>query len=110
MYYKKFIQDYGKIARPLIKMLKKGSFKWSLQAKESFEKLKEEMTKAPVLAFPYFNKLFIVECDASRSGIGGVLMLENRPIAFFNHALQGKTLFLSTYEKEMMVLVFVVQK
>ncbi|BBN67650.1 hypothetical protein Prudu_144S000300 [Prunus dulcis] len=102
--------DYGKIARPLTEMLKKGSFKWSLQAEESFERLKEAMTKAPVLALPDFNKLFIVECDASGSRIGGVLMQEKRPIAFFSHALQGKTLFLSTYEKEMMALVFAVQK
>lgn len=109
-YYRKFIQDYGKIARPLTEMLKKGSFKWSLQAEESFERLKEAMTKAPVLALPDFNKPFIVECDAPGSGIGGILKQEKRPIAFFSHALQGKTLFLSTYEKEMMALVFAVQK
>lgn len=109
-YYRKFIRGYGKIARPMMDMLKKGSFKWSAKAKESFESLNEVMTKALVLALPDFDKPLIVECDASGSGIGGVLMQERRPIAFFSHSLQGKNLFLSTYEKEMLALVLAIQK
>lgn len=63
-----------------------------------------------MLALPNFNELFIVECDATRSGIGGVLMQNQRPIAFFSHALRDKNLFFSTYEKEMLALVLAVQK
>ena len=55
-------------------MLEKGNFKWNLKAEASFEQLKMVMTQAPVLALPNFNELFIVKCDATRSGIGGVLM------------------------------------
>ena len=60
------------------------------------------MTQAPMLALPNFNELFIIECDGTRSGIGGVLMQNQRPIAFFSHALRDKNLFFSTYEKEML--------
>ncbi|KAL5814796.1 hypothetical protein ACOSQ3_025587 [Xanthoceras sorbifolium] len=108
-YYRKFIQNFGKIAGPLTKMLKKDSFVWTPIAEEAFKKLKEAMTKALVLALPDFSKKFIVECDASGSGVGAVLM-QDRPIAFFSQALQGKNLLLSTYEKEILALVLAVQK
>lgn len=109
-YYRKFIQDYGKIARPLTQMLKKGCFQWGPQAEEAFIKLKGVMTQAPVLALPDFEQPFIIECDASGAGIGGVLMQRGRPIAFFSQALQGKNLLLSTYEKEMLAIVLAIQK
>ncbi|KAJ4952425.1 hypothetical protein NE237_029257 [Protea cynaroides] len=90
-------------------MLKKNQFEWTQEVVEAFNKLKEDMTRAPVLALPDFSKPFIVECDASRSGVGAVLMQE-RPIAFFSQALQGRNLLLSTYEKEILALVLAVQK
>uniref|UniRef100_A0A2N9IK08 Integrase catalytic domain-containing protein n=1 Tax=Fagus sylvatica TaxID=28930 RepID=A0A2N9IK08_FAGSY len=108
-YYRKFIQSYGKIAAPLTQMLKKNSFVWSPKAEDAFQRLKDAMTKAPVLALPDFTKVFIVECDASGSGIGAVLQQE-RPIAFHSQALHGKNLLLSTYEKEMLALVMAIKK
>ena len=108
-YYRKFIQDYGKIAAPLTNMLKKNSFKWNTKAEEAFQRLKEAMTQAPVLALPDFTRQFVVECDASGSGIGAVLR-QDRPIAFHSQALHGKNLMLSTYEKEMLALLMAVKK
>lgn len=108
-YYRKFIQDYGKIAAPLTNMLKKDSFEWSTSSEVAFQRLKSAMTKAPVLSLPDFSETFIVECDASGNGVGAVL-LQQRPIAFFSQALQGKNLLLSTYEREILALVLAVQK
>ncbi|GLT61287.1 hypothetical protein SLA2020_340060 [Shorea laevis] len=108
-YYRRFIQDYGKIAAPLNRMLKKNNFAWTAAVEGAFENLKEAMVQAPVLALPDFSKEFVVECDASGVGIGAVLH-QGRPIAFLSRALQGAQLLLSTYEKEILALVMAVQK
>lgn len=83
---------------------------WNEGADQAFLTLKKAMTEAPVLALPDFSQPFIVECDASGFGIGAILMQANRPITYFNQALHGKNLELSTYEKEMLALVAAVQK
>jgi hypothetical protein len=109
-YYRKFIQGYGSIAGPLTQLLKKDAFEWTNKQTMLLLFLKKAMTSGPVLALPDFNKPFVVECDASGSGIGAVLMQDSRPIAFFSKALKGKNLSLSTYEKEMLALIASIQK
>jgi hypothetical protein len=67
--------------------------------------LKEAMCKAHVLATPDFTKTFIVECDALKNDIGGVLMQEGRPLTFESQTLKGKDLNKPIYEKEMMTIL-----
>jgi hypothetical protein len=109
-YYRKFVQGYGGIAAPLTTLLRKDSFGWNEKAEGAFQKLKEVMTNPPVLGLPDFSKSFIIECDASGEGIGAVLMQEGRPLAYISRGLKGKSLALSTYEKELLALVMAVRK
>lgn len=57
-YYRKFIKDYGKVARSLTELTKKDGFKWNEKAQEAFEELKRRITTAPVLQLPNFNDEF----------------------------------------------------
>ena len=109
-YYRKFVKDYCLIVAPLTALLKKDSFQWSAQAKLAFNTLKQAMSQPPVLALPNFTKPFVVECDASSIGLGAVLIQNHRPLAFHSQALKGRSLLLSTYEKELLALVTAVKK
>jgi len=86
-YYRRFIQNFSKIARPLnVQTRKKIEFKWTSQCQEAFDELKSCLLSPPVLAYPDFSKPFIITTDASKYSCGAVLSQmingEDRPIAF----------------------------
>lgn len=108
-YYKKFIRNYVSISKDLTNLLKKGAFKWTEQANVAFETLKLALTTAPVLAVPNFSLPFVLEIDASKFGIGVVLMQQGHPLAYISRSLCPKWHKLSVYEKELLAIVFSVK-
>ncbi|KAM5587861.1 hypothetical protein ABKV19_006351 [Rosa sericea] len=108
-YYRKYVRNFGIIAKPLTNMLKIGGFQWTKMAEQAFEDLKYALMHTPVLALPDFTKEFVIECDASGIGIGAVLSQDGHPIAFLSKALAPRHMALSVYDKEMLAVVYAVQ-
>ena len=109
-YYRKFVNNYGRIAAPLTTLLKKDEFSWTPEATKAFEHVKEAMCQAPVLATTGFTKTFIVECDASGNGIGTILIQDERPITFESRPIKGTFLRKAIYEKEMLAILHALKK
>jgi hypothetical protein len=88
-FYRRFVKDFSTIATPLNELTKKGVvFKWGEPQENAFQELKKRLTEAPLLMLPDFRRTFEVECDASGIGIGGVLMQEGKPVAYFSEKLE----------------------
>jgi hypothetical protein len=65
-YYRQFIKDFSKIAKPMMKLLEKNkAFEWTVECQASFEELRKRLTLAPVLVLPDLTKKFDIYCDAS---------------------------------------------
>jgi hypothetical protein len=105
-YYRRFIEGFSKIAKPMTELLGKGAeFKWTAAREASFNELKKKLTTAPVLIMPDTQKSFSVYCDASRQGLGCVLMQEGHVVAYASRQLRKHEENYPTHDLELAAVV-----
>ena len=105
-YYRRFIEGFSKLAKPMIALLeKKAKSVWSEKCQANFEELKKILTIALVLILPDLSKNFSIYCDASRLGLGCVLMQEGRVVAYASRQLRKHELNYPTHDLELTVVV-----
>jgi hypothetical protein len=81
-YYRRFIEGFSKIAKPMTELLEKGKmFEWTPWHEASFQELKKRLTTAPILTMPDMEIPFSIYCDASGQGLGCVLMQDGHVVA-----------------------------
>jgi hypothetical protein len=82
-YYRRFIEGFSKISKPMTELLEKDKkFEWTSACEASFQVLKTRMTTAPTLVMPDMEKLFSIYCDASGHGLGCVLMQDGHMVVY----------------------------
>jgi ribonuclease HI len=92
--------------KPLTTLLEKGKkFKWDEKCQASFEELKKRLTTAPVLIMPDIHKGFDVYCDASRQGMGCVLMQEGKVVPYASRQLRKHEQNYPTHDLELAAVV-----
>jgi hypothetical protein len=105
-YYRRFIEGFSKIVKPLTSLLEKDKkCVWSEACQDSFEELKKRLTTAPVLAMPDIYKSFDIYCDASKQGLGCVLMQEGHVIAYASRQLRKHEQNYPTHDLELAAVV-----
>ena len=114
-YYRRFVPEFSRIASPLHSLLKRNAvFCWTSDCQHAFDKLKSLLVGAPVLAYPQFDRPFILETDASVLGLGAVLAQEQtdgqvHPIAFSSRSLSVHERNYGITELETLGLVWAVK-
>ena len=106
-YYRKFVDGFSKIATPLTNLSKKDKkFDWSDTCQHSFKDLRQRLMTAPVLALPSGKDGYVVYSDASRQGLGCVLMEDGRVIAYASRQLKKHEQNYSAHDLELAAVVF----
>jgi len=105
-YYHRFIPDFSRIAKPMMELLKKEvKFVWDEKCENAFHTLRAHLTTAPVLSQPDNSKSYDVYCDASGTGLGCVLMQDNRLITYASRALRPHELNYPTHDLELAAII-----
>ncbi|KAL0540162.1 hypothetical protein IC582_024392 [Cucumis melo] len=105
-YYRCFIEDFSRLALPLTALTRKNvKFEWSDKCEQSFQKLKKRLVTAPILVLPVTGKDYVIYCDASRLGLGCVLMQDGYVIAYASRQLKEHECNYPTHDLELAAVV-----
>ncbi|GJR21574.1 putative reverse transcriptase domain-containing protein [Tanacetum coccineum] len=106
-YYRRFIKEFSKIAKSMMKLTQKG-IKFDLGEKEenAFQLINQKLCSALILALPEGSEDFVVYCDASHKGLGVVLMQREKVIAYASRQLKVHEKNYTTHDLELGSVVF----
>ncbi|GJV97024.1 putative reverse transcriptase domain-containing protein, partial [Tanacetum coccineum] len=106
-YYRRFIEGFSKIAKPMTKLTQKSvKFDWTEKAEVAFQLLKQKLCSTPIMALPEGSENFMVYCDASYKGLGAVLMQKEKVIAYASRQLKIHVKNYTTHDLELGAVVF----
>ncbi|GJR85709.1 reverse transcriptase domain-containing protein [Tanacetum coccineum] len=106
-YYRRFIANFSKIAKPLTSLTQKNKkYVWGVEQEEAFQTLKSKLCDAPILSLPDGVEDFVVYCDASNQGLGCVLMQRGKVIAYASRQLKIHEKNYTTHDLELGAVVF----
>jgi hypothetical protein len=95
---------------PLTQLTQKGqAYVWDAKSEKSFQELKKRLTSAPVLILPNPKESFVVYCDASKTGLGGVLMQNRQVVAYASRQLKVHEKNYLTHDLELGAVVYVLK-
>nr|GFB98438.1 retrotransposon protein, putative, Ty3-gypsy subclass [Tanacetum cinerariifolium] len=106
-YYRRFVEGFSRLALPLTKLMRKGeNFFWNEEQEKSFEELKQHLVSAPVLTLPSGSGGFHIYSDASKKGLGCVIMQHGKVIAYASRQLKPYEVNYPTHDLELAAVVF----
>ncbi|GJS63069.1 putative nucleotidyltransferase, ribonuclease H [Tanacetum coccineum] len=106
-YYRRFIEGFLKIAKPMTKLTQKSvKYDWGEKEEAAFQLLKQKLCSVPILALPKGSKNFVIYCDASHKGLGTVLMQREKVIAYASRQLKIHEKNYTTHDLELGAVVF----
>ncbi|KAA0067836.1 hypothetical protein IC582_019322 [Cucumis melo] len=109
-YYRRFVENFSPIATPLTQLTKKGTpFVWSKACEDSFQNLKQKLVTAPILTVPDGLGSFVIYSDASKKGLGCVLMQQGNVVAYASRQLKSHEQNYPTHDLEFAAVVFALE-
>ncbi|XP_028805181.1 uncharacterized protein LOC114760092 [Neltuma alba] len=106
-YYRRFIRDFSRIALLLTKLIWKNQpFEWDVKCEVSFQELKQKLTSTLVLIMPDPTLPYVVYIDASKQGLGCMLMQQGRVVAYASRQLKTHEENYPTHDLELAAIVY----
>ena len=110
-YLKKFSPVLSELSEPLRRLCKsRAEWAWESEQQNAFEAIKQVITTLPVLAYFDKTKKHAIQCNASKKGLGTVLLLESKPVMYVSRALTETEQRYSNIERELLAIVFTLER